>query len=87
MLRKVLCLIALGTFAKTTVAVFAVAKNQNLSTVSADDLNRYGGTWYEIARLPNRFEKDCAANVTATYTLRSDKKIEVLNQCQKTTIK
>lgn len=43
------------------------------------------GQWYEIARLPNRFEKKCADSVTATYTLRPDGKIKVVNRCRKAT--
>jgi apolipoprotein D and lipocalin family protein len=46
------------------------------------DLSRYAGKWYEIARLPNRFQRDCACNTTATYTLRADGKITVLNECR-----
>jgi apolipoprotein D and lipocalin family protein len=46
------------------------------------DLQRYTGKWYEIARLPNSFQKKCAAEVTATYSLRKDGKIEVLNECR-----
>jgi apolipoprotein D and lipocalin family protein len=46
------------------------------------DLAKYAGKWYEIARLPNRFQRNCAGNVTATYTLRPDGKIGVLNECQ-----
>ncbi len=42
-------------------------------------LERYLGTWYEIARLPNRFEKDLI-KVTANYSLRSDGGIKVLNK-------
>ena len=42
------------------------------------DPKRYLGTWYEIARLPNSFEKGLE-NITATYNLRSDGKIEVIN--------
>jgi apolipoprotein D and lipocalin family protein len=45
------------------------------------DLSRYQGRWYEIARLPNRFQDNCF-NSTAEYTLRSDGKIVVVNQCQ-----
>jgi lipocalin len=37
-----------------------------LATVSRVDLDRYLGTWYEIARLPNRFEKGCVGT-TAFY--------------------
>ena len=54
-----------------------------LEVVSSVDLSRYVGRWYEIARLPNRFEKKCADSVTATYALRPDGKIEVVNRCRK----
>ena len=54
-----------------------------LQTVPHVDLTRYVGRWYEIARYPARFEKDCASDVTATYTQLSGGKIEVLNECQK----
>jgi apolipoprotein D and lipocalin family protein len=49
------------------------------SVVPKVDINRYTGTWYEIARLPNSFEKNLKC-ITATYTLRSDGKITVLNR-------
>ncbi len=42
------------------------------------DLERYVGTWYEIARYPHRFEEGLD-NTTANYTLRSDGKIQVIN--------
>ncbi len=51
--------------------------------MSSVDLSRYVGRWYEIAGLPNRFEKKCADSVTATYALRSDGKIEAVNRCRK----
>ena len=54
-----------------------------LEVVSSVDLSRYVGRWYEIARLPNRFEKKCADSVTATYALRPDGKIDVVNRCRK----
>jgi apolipoprotein D and lipocalin family protein len=54
-----------------------------LRTVPSVDLNRYVGKWFEIARYPNRFEKACASDVTAQYTLRPNGKIEVVNSCRK----
>ncbi|WP_211828758.1 lipocalin family protein [Kistimonas asteriae] len=57
------------------------ATAQSLTTVSQVDLTRYAGQWYEIARLPNVFQRKCVANVMATYTLREDGDIDVLNQC------
>jgi len=55
---------------------------QTLNTVPEVDLNRYVGTWYEIARLPNWFQKKCSGDVTATYTLLEDGRISVLNSCR-----
>jgi apolipoprotein D and lipocalin family protein len=53
-----------------------------LSVVSSVDLKKYAGTWYEIARLPAFFEKNLKC-VTATYTLRDDGRISVLNKGHK----
>ena len=50
-----------------------------LAIVQNVDLKRYAGKWYEIARLPTRFEKGCRC-VTAEYTIM-DKYIEVKNSC------
>ncbi|MCL7984088.1 MAG: lipocalin family protein [marine benthic group bacterium] len=47
----------------------------------AVDLERYAGTWYEIARIPNRFQNDCVGAATATYGLRDDGRIDVINRC------
>lgn len=49
-----------------------------LEAVDALDLNRYLGTWYEIAKYPNSFEKGLVA-VKAQYSLREDGAIRVIN--------
>lgn len=51
-----------------------------LEVVSKVDLNRYLGKWYEIAHLPAKFQEGCE-QTTATYTLREDGTISVLNEC------
>lgn len=51
-------------------------------TVTRVDLDKYAGKWFEIARYPNSFEKNCT-NVTAEYSQRSDGKITVINTCFK----
>ncbi len=56
-----------------------------LKTVGHVDLGRYLGTWYEIARFPQSFQEGCVAS-TATYTLRSDGLIDVLNTCRNETL-
>ncbi len=50
-------------------------------TVQHVDLQRYLGTWYEIAKIPNFFQKNCARNTTATYRLEKNGEIEVINRC------
>ncbi len=56
-----------------------------LQTVAQVDLSRYLGTWYEIANFPQRFQRGCTAT-TATYALRTDGDIDVLNRCRKETV-
>jgi apolipoprotein D and lipocalin family protein len=51
-----------------------------LRSVEAVDLARYTGTWYEIARFPTMFQRDCEG-VTAQYSVRPDGRINVLNTC------
>jgi apolipoprotein D and lipocalin family protein len=53
-----------------------------LKTVPKVDLNRYAGQWYEIARYPNWFQKACAGETTATYTLLKDGGLKVVNRCR-----
>lgn len=76
-------LIALLVVAASALAARAVAKEREPPrVVPSVDFGRYAGRWYEVARLPNRFERDCAGDVTATYTARPDGRIGVLNRCR-----
>jgi apolipoprotein D and lipocalin family protein len=52
---------------------------EGITAVDGFDVNRYLGTWYEIARLDHRFERGLE-NISATYTLREDGGIDVLNK-------
>ncbi|MGZ8241112.1 MAG: lipocalin family protein [Methylobacter sp.] len=52
---------------------------EGVKPVENFEINRYMGTWYEIARLDNHFERGLD-NISATYTLRADGGIDVLNQ-------
>lgn len=54
-----------------------------VTPVEQVDLNRYCGTWYEIARFPNSFQRKCACCTSAEYSLLQDGKIKVVNRCQK----
>jgi apolipoprotein D and lipocalin family protein len=55
----------------------------SLQVVPSIDLSRYTGTWYEIARLPNKFQKDCTGEVSATYSRINESQLKVVNQCRK----
>lgn len=49
-------------------------------TVPSLELHRYLGTWYEIARLPERHEPAEYTDITATYTLNDDGTVRVDNR-------
>lgn len=65
--------------ALTLVACKSPIPPKGVKPVSDFNASRYLGKWYEIARLENRFEKGME-QVTATYGLRSDGGITVLNR-------
>ncbi|MBV8860162.1 MAG: lipocalin family protein [Acidobacteria bacterium] len=58
-------------------------EKEGLRVVPSVDLPRYAGLWYEVARLPNRFEEKCAGDVRAEYTLKGGDRIRVVNRCRK----
>jgi apolipoprotein D and lipocalin family protein len=81
---------AIATVAVVLAAmVITIAKAQNrtetpgLTTVKRVELKRYAGKWYEISKIPNRFQRQCVGNTTAQYTIRDDGRIDVINRCQK----
>ena len=64
----------------TFLFVGCTTKYPYLKTVDYVDIQKYKGTWYEIARFEHFFEKGCK-NVTATYEIKDDGKIKVINKC------
>lgn len=52
-----------------------------LDTVDSVDVNKYLGKWYEIARLPNRFQEDCFC-ATAEYSIIDEQTLKVVNSCR-----
>lgn len=81
MIRAFVLLLALGGCAFVTPTLPGPGLPR---PVAAVDLQRYLGTWHEIARLPAPFQdsggRRCA-DVTATYSARPDGRIDVLNRC------
>ena len=55
-----------------------------VTTIAALDVTRYMGTWYEIAKFPNRFQAKCVANTRAHYVAQTDGSVQVLNSCTTT---
>jgi apolipoprotein D and lipocalin family protein len=53
-----------------------------IRTVPAVDLSRYVGDWFEIARYPNRFQRQCVGDVRARYERGPDGRIDVVNRCR-----
>ena len=60
-------------------------KNMDYSTIEELDLQRYLGSWYEIARFDHSFERGLEG-VTATYSMRNDGKIKVVNKGYKNSL-
>ncbi len=73
----------LSTLAVIGMLRIATETTAEVRTVSAVDLSRYAGDWYEVARFPNRFEAKCAADVMASYRRQDEGTIEVINRCRK----
>jgi len=60
----------------------ARADEAPLPTIERLDVPRYLGTWYEIAKLPNRFQKQCVADTSAEYRSNEDGTLSVINRCR-----
>lgn len=74
-LRTILC------SALIAVAASAYAQPAPLAALPALDIPSYMGTWYQVAWYPNRFQKQCVADTTATYR-RIPEGVEVTNRCR-----
>jgi len=70
---KLLCLLTASLLAA------CVQVPENVTPVSDFQLERYLGTWYEIARLDHSFERGLS-QVTAQYSVREDGGVKVLNR-------
>jgi apolipoprotein D and lipocalin family protein len=64
-----------------TLVSFTFAQQSPPKTVDYVDLKKYVGLWYEIAKIPNRFQSQCVKGTTAKYTLNGNGEIDVINSC------
>lgn len=46
------------------------------------DVGHYMGTWYQVLWFPNRFQKQCVADTSATYRNLANGSVEVINRCR-----
>lgn len=76
-----LIMLALGLQSGCTTLVEANA-SEPLQSIPSLDVPRYLGTWYEIAKYPNRFQKRCASNTRADYSQLDSGQIQVINRCE-----
>ena len=63
-------------------AFSGMASSNRLETVRNFDLTQYMGKWYEIALLPNHFQKNCQCT-TAQYALKNNHTMSIRNRCLK----
>jgi len=64
-----------------TVAPESIDDSGAVKPVPAVDLERFLGSWYEVARIPAWFQNRCVKDTTARYQLRNDGTITVINRC------
>jgi apolipoprotein D and lipocalin family protein len=72
-------LLRLGVVLSVFLVAGCTGLPDGIEPVSELDLDRYKGTWYEIARLDHSFEQGLS-NVTAEYSLNPDGSIAVINR-------
>jgi apolipoprotein D and lipocalin family protein len=81
-LTKLILVVILFSVLNASTCRSTQSEDMDLTTVKQLDLERYMGTWYEIARFDHSFERGLT-HVTATYELRPDGKIKVINAGRK----
>lgn len=59
----------------------ACATAQELPTVPHVDLKKYLGQWYEVAAIPQFFQKQCVRDTKAVYSMAEKNRIKVENSC------
>ena len=83
-MRKIISSIAGAALAAVSFGCFTdqEASTAHIPCVDGVDPAKYAGEWFEIARLPHRFERGMT-DVKANYELRTDGRINVINSGEK----
>jgi apolipoprotein D and lipocalin family protein len=74
--------LTVAVLAGSTWLLAGLRNDAPLETVARVDLDRYMGTWFEIAAFPQRFEKGCHCT-TAEYAMTDRGHVRVVNACRK----
>jgi apolipoprotein D and lipocalin family protein len=73
---------ALATASVPATATSAAGAPPPLQALPALAVTPYLGTWYQVAWFPNRFQRQCVTDTTATYARQPDGTIQVTNRCR-----
>jgi apolipoprotein D and lipocalin family protein len=83
-MKKDFACVVIGAAIACTIPMlaFSAGTSSTVGAVRTVDLSRYVGRWYEIAKFPNSFQKQCVSNTTADYRILPENTIEVVNRCK-----
>lgn len=79
-MKSLLTLVAAAALATAAAAQTAPAPLQPLPSL---EVAPYMGTWYQVLWIPNRFQKQCVADTSATYRDLGNGTVEVINRCRR----
>ncbi|GAB5557179.1 MAG: lipocalin family protein [Schleiferiaceae bacterium] len=66
---------ALGLF-----FLLGCSSSEDMTVVESVELEKYMGTWYDIAHFPKSFQNGCSC-ISAEYAIESDSRVSVVNSC------
>jgi apolipoprotein D and lipocalin family protein len=81
-IHTIIALLALSVMQHGAIAQGMQPSVAPVKTIASLDAARYQGTWYEIAKFPNWFQRKCIANTNATYKIKEDGNVSVTNRCK-----
>lgn len=71
------------TGALIVLGIASQSMAKDVQTADSVDLNKYIGKWYEVASIPQSFQKQCVSDTSAVYSIVEDGLIKVYNSCRK----
>jgi apolipoprotein D and lipocalin family protein len=80
-IHSIIALLAFGLINNAAIAQGDQKPVAPIKTIASLDVPRYQGTWYEIAKFPNWFQRRCIADTNATYKIKEDGNVSVMNRC------